>query len=112
MEALVRIPLDSGGSVLVEAGPGAAGGPVKAGRADDVVAVATSTLNAALVSVTEASRVILAQLKAAGPEQVEVEFGVELTAQAGAVIAKAGSACHLTVKLTWKGGGSCEPAHE
>lgn len=98
---LVRIPIEGGGSVLVDGGlPGS--GPVKAGRVGDVVEDATSTLQAALVSVRDASRAVLEQLREAGPDEVGVEFGVELTAQAGAVIARAGGGCHFTVKLTWK----------
>jgi hypothetical protein len=47
------------------------------------------------------SEQVLAQLGSARPRQVQVEFGVELTAEAGAVLSKAGAGCHLTVTLTW-----------
>lgn len=38
------------------------------------------------------------------PDQIELEFGVKLSAVAGAVIAKTAAEGHLTVKLTWSRG--------
>ncbi|MFC8423175.1 CU044_2847 family protein [Streptomyces sp. NPDC057236] len=35
------------------------------------------------------------------PDAVELEFGVKLTAEAGAVIAKGSAEGHLVVKLSW-----------
>ncbi|CAM5244295.1 hypothetical protein SALBM135S_05917 [Streptomyces alboniger] len=35
------------------------------------------------------------------PDTIELEFGVKLSAAAGAVIAKTSTEGHLTVKLTW-----------
>jgi hypothetical protein len=102
---LVRFPIEGGGSVLVE-GAAAAGGPVKAGRVSGAVEEATSTLQAALVSVKDTSRAVLEQLREAGPVGIEVQFGVELTAEAGAVIVKAAGGCHLTVTLTWAAGSA------
>ena len=40
--------------------------------------------------------------KAVGADEVELEFGVKLTAEAGAVIAKTATEGHLTVKLKWR----------
>jgi hypothetical protein len=102
----MRIPIEGGGSILVEADSAAAGGPVKAGRLGDVVEDAASTLQAALVPIKDATRAVLEQLQDAGPHEIEVSFGVELTAQAGAVIMKAESGCHLAMKLTWKNDSS------
>jgi Trypsin-co-occurring domain 1 len=44
---------------------------------------------------------VMNQLRKAGPEQIEVEFGVDLAVQAGAVITKTGAGCHLMVRLSW-----------
>ncbi|KMS67134.1 hypothetical protein ACM01_43815 [Streptomyces viridochromogenes] len=38
------------------------------------------------------------------PDTVELEFGVKLTAEAGAVIAKGSTEGHLVVKLSWSPG--------
>lgn len=112
---LVRVPLDGGGAIVVRTGLGASAssedhgpvirsGPVQAGRAGDLmddVVTATSSLREALEPVTQMSQQVLEQLGKARPRQVRVEFGVELTAQTGALLAKAGADCHLTVTLTW-----------
>ncbi|WP_304364726.1 CU044_2847 family protein, partial [Streptomyces viridosporus] len=38
------------------------------------------------------------------PDTVELEFGVKLTAEAGAIIAKGSAEGHLVVKLSWSPG--------
>lgn len=111
MTDLVRVSLDEGGSILVrvgclsEDGLAARSGPVKAGRVsdvvEDVVGTASGSLREALGPVTQLSRQVLQQLGQARPGGVRVEFGVEFTAEAGAVLARAGTGCHLTVTLTW-----------
>ncbi len=110
MQGLVRMPLEGGGVVLFEAAP-ELGGPVKAGRVADAVQELPQTLQEALVPVRETARSVLEQLRQAGPEEVEVEFGVSLSAQAGAaVIAKGQGAVHLKVRVLWKNGTSVEDA--
>lgn len=101
MAELVAVPLDSGGEIIVEMDH-IDGGVVKAGRPGEIVAQAAQSLESALKSVTPAAQSILATLRQAGPHAVTVEFGLELTAQAGAVIAKTEGKCHLKVALHWK----------
>ena len=36
------------------------------------------------------------------PDSVEVEFGIKLDAEAGALIAKAGTEAAISVKMTWE----------
>jgi hypothetical protein len=103
MAELVAVPLDSGGEILVEMDH-VEGGVVKAGRPGEIVAEAAQTLESALKSVTPAAHSIMAALRQAGPHAVTVEFGLELTAQAGAVIAKTEGSCHLNVTLHWNQG--------
>jgi hypothetical protein len=55
-----------------------------------------------LESVAPAAQSILAKLRQAGPQEITVEFALMLTAEAGAVIAKSTSGCHLTVTLHWE----------
>lgn len=77
------------------------GAVVKAGRAERM-AEAVQTLEAALESVLPAAQSILAKLRQAGPHEIAVEFGVNLTVEAGAVIAKTAGGCHLKVTLHWR----------
>ncbi|MGW7379595.1 CU044_2847 family protein [Streptomyces sp. NPDC054794] len=62
--------------------------------------------------VTGVARSLAEPLRAVRPDEVSVEFGIELTAKAGKVVglladgeAKAG----ITVTLTWNGGGPPDP---
>ncbi len=101
MAELVAVPLEGGGVIAVEMDH-VDGGVVKAGRSGQIVAEATETLEAALESVTPAAKSIVAKLRQAGPHEITVEFGVNLTVEAGAVIAKSAGGCHLKVTLHWK----------
>jgi len=117
MASAVRVPLEGGGSFLVRAytdigdsEPPIGSGPVRAARpghgVSDSVTGAVESLEAAMAPVVNMSRVVLDQLAQAAPRQVKIEFGVELTAEAGAIVTKAGAGCHLTVTLTWEPGGT------
>ncbi|MGG7574929.1 CU044_2847 family protein [Streptomyces sirii] len=98
---LARIPLEGGGAILVEA-PAAVEGPVKAGRVGDAIHDLPGNLQGALGSVGEAARATLDQLRKAGPDEITIEFGVDLAVEAGAVITKSSANCHLKVTMAWK----------
>lgn len=106
MAPLTRIPLNGGGSILVEQ-TATSDGPVKAGRF--AVHEIPVTLQGALEPVTEAARVALDQLRKARPDEVTIEFGVDLAFEAGAVITKTQAGCHLKVTVSWKNDGSVHP---
>jgi hypothetical protein len=103
---LVRLPDDGGGVTAVVPGPLTRTGPVRAGRlqdrVDDVVTEATLTLRDALEPLTQMSRQVLEQLAESQPDEINVDFGIELTAEAGAVLTKAGVGSHFSVSLKWK----------
>lgn len=102
MAALVRFAVEGGGSVLVQESDSAVSGPVRAGRATDMVRDATTTLQEALAPVRGVARTILTELRKEDPHELAVEFGVCLTAEAGVVVARTEAASHLTVSVTWK----------
>ncbi|RZB13372.1 hypothetical protein StrepF001_44525 [Streptomyces sp. F001] len=104
MASLTRIPLEGGGCFLVEA-PAAYEGPVKAGRIGEAVQELPATLQEALEPVTEAARAALEQLRKARPDDVVIEFGVDLSVAAGAVITRGQAGCHLSVTVSWNGPG-------
>ncbi|MFJ8081302.1 CU044_2847 family protein [Streptomyces sp. NPDC096205] len=103
--ALTRIPLEGGGSVLVEQPGLPDGGPVKAGRLGDAVRELPTTLEDSLEPVTQAARAALTQLRKASPDEITIEFGVDLAFEAGAVIAKSQAGCNLKVTVAWKHAG-------
>jgi hypothetical protein len=101
MEQLLRFE-SGGGTVFVEVADDEPG-IERATRVDDVVIKARESLESALEQVRVVANVTLAKLGnlARQPEQVEVQFGIRLTAEAGAVIARTEAEGHLQVKLTW-----------
>jgi hypothetical protein len=103
---LTRIPLDGGGGVLVEQSAASWDGPVKAGRVGDAVRELPVTLDRALEPIAEAARATLEQLRKARPDEITVEFGVDLAFEAGAVITKSQAGCHLRVTMAWKSDGT------
>ncbi|MER6694903.1 CU044_2847 family protein [Streptomyces minutiscleroticus] len=108
MENVVTVPLEGGGVVSFEAGPGSgpeARGPVKAGRIGEAVQELPRTLQECLEPVSRTARAVLEAVRQAGPDGVEVEFRVMLSAQVGAVISKGGAEGHLTVHLQWHNSG-------
>jgi hypothetical protein len=106
---MVEFPLEAGGSVLVQVLDEQAAGPVMRGRIGEVtIDHADRTFEMALGTVRTVAQGVLSQLKglAVQPQEVTVEFGVELTGKTGAVLVSAGASAQLKVGLTWR------PGHE
>lgn len=102
---LVEYEIESGGRLLVEVEvPDPARGTVPASRRDGVLIKATETYDQCLAAVKPAVDVTLSMLKglAQVPTELELEFGIKLTAETGAILASAGTEAHLKVTLTWK----------
>ncbi|MFE9747267.1 CU044_2847 family protein [Saccharothrix saharensis] len=102
MPELISFSLPDDDVVLVEVeADGPEISPVS--RGGDVIRSAATSLDDALRHVRKAASTALANFREMDvrPDEVQVEFGVKLTAQAGAVIAKTGVEGHLKIKLTW-----------
>src|SRR5918999_3055512 len=84
MTELVRFELADGGSVVVELDE--ARGVSRAAR-QGVLATAKSTLEGALAEVRDAAAATITQFQdmARKPDEVEIEFGVKLNAEAGSM---------------------------
>lgn len=111
MGALMEFPTDEGARVVVEVERHASGAKLVR-RGDNSVSEAARTFDSALEGVRAAAESALhvfrdGRLK---PDAVELEFGVKLTAEAGAVIAKTAVEGHLLVKLSWSPGTGGAPA--
>jgi hypothetical protein len=107
---LMRWELDDGDEVLVEIAQDAPEiSPVS--RAGDLIESAGTSLGSALGHVRNAATVVLGQFRSMAecPDEVQVEFGVRLTAEAGAVIAKTSVDGHLNVTLKWRNDKRSEP---
>jgi hypothetical protein len=106
---LIAFPIDNGKSgdaadlVLVEVNAPESG-VGRAARPGEVVERASKTLDAALDVIRPTADALVAKIRALSnrPEEVTAEFGIKLTAKAGAVIVEGQSEGHITVTLSWK----------
>jgi hypothetical protein len=107
--SIVRVPLDSPGdgdetpAVLVEL-DAAQSGVVRAARPGAVAATAVHSLSETFDQVRAAAEVALARLTSLSvqPRTVELELGVKINAEAGAVIARTAAEGNITLRLTWE----------
>ncbi len=106
MKRLVEFPLDQGGSVLIETDEPPTG-PTMRGLGKDSSAIierTDKTFEEATAAVTPAARSILARLRSIDdpPDQVGIEFGVQLSAHTGAFIASVAAEANFKVSMTWQ----------
>ncbi|GAA3129212.1 CU044_2847 family protein [Streptomyces echinatus] len=104
MDGLVEFRTEDGALVVVE-GVGTRSGARLVSRGDGP-AQAARTFEGALDGVRAAAASALRVFRDGSlrPDTVEIEFGVRLSAEAGAVIAKGSAEGHLVVKLSWAPG--------
>jgi Trypsin-co-occurring domain 1 len=106
MKRLVEFRLDQGGSVLIEIDEPPAG-PTMRGLGKDrstLVEQADKTFEDATAAVTPAARSLIARLRSSDdpPDEVSVQFGVQLSAQTGAFIASVAAEANFGVSMTWR----------
>ena len=104
MKRLIEFPLESGDTILVEVDMPETPGMVPAARGKGVPEKARQSFEAALDKIRPAAQVIIKKLRALHdpPDEIEVEFGLKMNAEAGAVVAAAGVEANYKVTLTWK----------
>ena len=103
MKRLIEFPLEDGTSILVEVDEPEQGGLVKASRTGDIIAKAQQTLEQSLEKVKPAAQFVIQQLRKLhdAPDEIQVAFGLKLSADAGAVLAAVGAEANYTVTLKW-----------
>ncbi|MGX4657830.1 CU044_2847 family protein [Micromonospora sp. SCSIO 07396] len=101
MSELMRFQTDSG-SVVVEVAEGEIGFELV--DRDSVIADTRRKLEGAFAEVRDGAEAALRVFRdsSLNPDEVEVEFGVKLNAEAGAIIAKTSVEGHFQIKLAWK----------
>jgi Trypsin-co-occurring domain 1 len=110
VKRLVEFPLEQGGSVLIEIEEPPAS-PVTRGLGKDhraLVEQADKTFEDATATITPAARSLIARLRAIDdpPDEVRIDFGVELSAQTGAFIASVAGRANFAVSMIWRRRGS------
>lgn len=115
---LIWVPLDGEGEgdgerVVVEVPPGSSG-IVRAARPGEIAGTAARSLAESFDQVRAAAAVLLERMTTmpSPPDTVEVELGVKINAEAGAVIAKTAAEGNFTVRLTWERGERVQPGDE
>lgn len=105
VQQLVEFPVGADGETLVVevVEPAATSGEGRATRRRGILQ-ADRDLEDALDRVRPAAAALLGKLRglAESPDEVTIEFGVKLTAKAGAVLASAAIEGNYKVTLTWK----------
>jgi hypothetical protein len=111
--ALLEYPFENGGSILVAVEAESA--PVTRGWGEDrsrqIAEQATETFEAAVVKVRSAADAMLASLSGlkSTPDEITVEFAVQMAAGAGVCIATLGSSANFKITLKWKPNPAVEP---
>jgi len=106
MGQLVECDLNDGGTILVEVHEATrSGGPVTRDlRGGQVTERARHTFEDAVQRVEPAAQAIITRLHsmAQAPDEVQVEFGLDLHAEAGAFIAAASATANFKIAMTWR----------
>jgi Trypsin-co-occurring domain 1 len=111
MDGLLRFETDTG-FVVVEVDTTDPGfQSVSRRRPGEAIYEVKGRFEDALVNVRNAAQSALRTLRdgVLDPDEVEIEFGVKLNAEAGAVLAKTATEGHLAVRLTWSRAAARHP---
>jgi Trypsin-co-occurring domain 1 len=106
VKRLVEFPLDQGGSVVVEVDEPSAGAVTRGLGRDRATLIeeANKTFEDATAAVAPAARSLIARIRSIAdpPDEVGIQFGVQLSAQTGAFIASVAAEANFTVSMTWR----------
>lgn len=106
MKRLIEFSLTDDDTILVEVNePQASDNDLDlVARPNEVVARAKQTFDAALDKIKPVATTIITKVRSLNepPDEVEVKFGVKMSAEAGAVIAAASVEANYEITLKWK----------
>ncbi|MFB6610776.1 CU044_2847 family protein [Agromyces sp. NPDC056379] len=105
MPKLVTFPSADGGEVTVQvqdADP-FTGVAMRGMTGDALVQRANETIDDAIARIKPAVRSLLSELRSsdAAPDDIEVAFGIQMSAEVGAFVAAASSTANFSIKLRW-----------
>jgi hypothetical protein len=106
MKRLVEFRMEDGGTIAVEVNEAEIGSTAHASlRPSDIVEEAKETFEQALSKIQPATEKIITVLHelAQKPDEIEMEFGFNLSATSGVVVASASTEANYKVTLRWKG---------
>jgi hypothetical protein len=103
VKQIVEFPLENGDSILVEVNePAAIDDRISLG--DEVIQKAQQTFESALDKVKPVAGAIMTKVRSLKepPEEVEVKFGIKMSAELGAIVAAGSAEVNYEVTLKWK----------
>lgn len=108
MRRLVEYPLEDGGVVLIQVeqtSPSEATRGLRE-RAGEVAQRSSQTFEEATSRITPAAQGLIGRLQELEPppDEIGLEFGIQLTAEAGAFVATVAAEANFKVSLTWRNG--------
>jgi hypothetical protein len=104
MSQLIEVPLESGGTILIEAEAVSSSTPMRGGAAKKVIEQVEQTFEAALDNVRATASAVITKLRDVpqAPEEVTVEFGIKFGAKGSIYIAGGEAEANFKVALKWK----------
>lgn len=103
MKRIVEFPLENGESILVEVDePGLTDDRI--GLRDEMIQTAKKTFESALDQVKPIANAIMTKVNSLNQpaDEVEVKFGIKMSAELGAVIASGNGEVNYEITLKWK----------
>lgn len=106
MSHLIEVPVENGNTVFVEVEEisSGQGGVRRRASPSDLTVKTTQTFEDALDRIKPAATAVISKLRElpVQPEQITVEFGIKLSADAKVYIASASAEANFKVSITWK----------
>jgi hypothetical protein len=105
VKRLVQFPLEDGSYILVEIDePESEEGLRRIGRGEDILLKTEQTFETALERIKPIANTIINKLHQLNQpaDEVEVKFGIKMSAEAGAIIASASVEGNYEITLKWK----------
>lgn len=104
MTYLMELPVEDGGYLRVQASVSDIDGSLElaAMQPGQIVVKARNSVEHALDEIKPAISSVIGKLRSMSPDEMSVEFGLALTAEAGAVITRGSAEVHFLVSMSWK----------
>ncbi|MEU8006203.1 CU044_2847 family protein [Catellatospora sp. NPDC049111] len=103
MADLVRFRSAAGSSLIVEVGDLPTGMKRVSARDANGIVEAGQRLEQAIDSLRPSLETLVDTIAGMAPTSHEIEFGLKLSGEVGAVVAKSTAECHFVVRLHWNG---------
>lgn len=101
MKQIVEFPTESGGSIFVEVDDASQDDRISLG--ESIVQTAQQTLGSALENIRPLANTIVSKVKNLNEpaDEIEVKFGIKMSAELGAVIASGNAEINYEITLKW-----------